>query len=104
MEHTNNIDYKALYEQSEVARQELEEKIEELETKHEEELKKAESQSSEFAQMIEKLPDDMEEYSWDTKQERWVHQDESSEEEEEEEEEESWYGPHRICAGRRVVD
>ena len=30
MEHTNNIDYKALYEQSEATRQELEEKIEEL--------------------------------------------------------------------------
>jgi len=66
--------------------------------KYERKLKKAESQSSEFAQMIENLPNDMEEYSWDIKQVRWVHQDESSEEEEEEEE--SWYGPHRICAGR----
>jgi len=84
--------------------QHLSDTIEETEDKYERKLKKAESQSSEFAQMIEKLPDDMEEYSWDTKQERWVHQDESSEEEEEEEEEESRYGPQRICAGRRVVD
>jgi chromosome segregation ATPase len=65
-----------------------------------EERKKTIEANEKCVKMIETLPNDMDEYSWDIKQELWVHQDESSEEEEEEEEEESWYGPHRICAGR----
>jgi len=64
-----------------------------------EERKKTIEANEKCVKMIETLPNDMDEYSWDIKQELWVHQDESSEEEEEEEEE-SWYGPHRICAGR----
>jgi len=49
--------------------QKAQEELEELKEK----LKQAESQSTEFAQMIEMLPDDMmDEYSWDTKGKRWV--------------------------------
>jgi len=60
MEHTNNIDYKALYEQSEATRQELEEKIEELETKHEEEIEELTDERDEYYDQVDRLKEEME--------------------------------------------
>jgi len=59
MEHTNNIDYKALYEQSEATRQELEEKIEELETKHEEEIEELTDERDEYYEQVWKKEEEM---------------------------------------------